>query len=76
MSPAQFEMHMACARQAQLRAEYYKLRVETGAYKTRNVHDGYGRRLTENELAIDEINTMSRHLSIAQEHLELAIAFL
>lgn len=67
---------LAQARQSQLRAEYFKLRVETGAYITRlnKVFDGHGRPLTADELMLNELQTMHRHIEIADMLIEQCLA--
>lgn len=66
------------AKQSQLRADYFKLRVESGSYKTRVVHKGGhdGPLMNEEELKQNEIGTMHRHIQLAEEHLEFAKSML
>lgn len=69
-----FQLAMAEARQSQLRAEHFKVRIDAGAYKNRIVHMGGhdGPLLSEDKLRLDEVATMNRHIQRAEEHIEYA----
>jgi hypothetical protein len=73
-----FQLALTEAKQSQLRAEHYNVRIETGAYKDRLVHKGSvdGPYYTEKELLLDEVATMNRHIQLAQEHIEYAKSIL
>jgi hypothetical protein len=68
----QINISLASVKQWQLRAEMYRVRIETGVYKTRIVHKGGldGPLMTEEELLKDEIATMNQHIRLAQNQLE------
>ena len=70
----QFQICMAEVKQSQLRAEYYKARIDNKMYVNRKVRIGghNGQLLTEAELLADEVATMHRHIQLAQEKLEFA----
>jgi hypothetical protein len=74
----QFNLALAEAKQSQLRAEYYAKRIETGSYKER-----IGKSLnfdktprTEQEILQDEVETMYRHIDLAEKHLDMAKHYL
>jgi hypothetical protein len=72
-----FNLSLVEAAQSQLRALHYKVRIDSGIYKTRQVYHGGlpehgGVLYTETELLHDEIGTMNRHIQLAQDHIEYA----
>lgn len=73
-----FQLALAEARQSQLRAEHFKVRIETGQFLKRVVRHGgpEGPLLTPDELVADEVRTMHRHIQLAEDHLEFAKGFL
>ena len=71
-----FEVAMAEVAQSQLRARYYEQRISTGAWRERigKVFRSSAYRdiaLTE-EILHDEVQTMNRHIQIAEDCLESA----
>ena len=73
---SQIQVALLEAQQSHLRARWREQRVASGAYKDRvgKVFHGVTDKVpfTEQELAEDEIRNMSRHIQLAQEHLEFA----
>lgn len=72
-----FNLSLIEAQQSQLRALHYKVRIDSGVYKSREVYRGGlpehgGVLYTETELLHDEIGTMNRHIQLAQDHIEYA----
>ncbi len=72
-----FEVAMAEVAQSQLRARYYEQRISTGAWRERigKVFRRSAYRdiaLTEDEIQHDEVQTMNRHIQIAEDCLESA----
>ncbi len=71
-SEASIQIALLSVKQSQLRAEHYKVRIETGVYKNRIVHHGSfdGPLFSEEELLQDEIATMNRHIQMAEDKIE------
>ena len=69
-----FQLALVEARQSQLRAEHFAVRINTGAYKSRlgRVTNGARVPYTEQQILDDEVATMHRHIQLAEEHLEFA----
>lgn len=69
---AAIQVALLSVKQSQLRADYYKVRIESGVYKDRVVHHGSsnGPLFSEEELLKDEVATMQRHIQIAEEKME------
>lgn len=73
-----FMLALAEAKQSQLRAEYYSKRIDTGSYKERvgKSFDGHHNPRTEQQILQDEVETMYRHISLAEQHLDMAKGYL
>ena len=75
----QIAISLADAQQSNVRALYYKARVDNGVYKLRVGHafhgglpENGGVAFTEQELLADELATMHRHIQLAEGHLDFA----
>lgn len=73
------ELSMADAAQSQLRAQFYQKRIETGVWRDRigkvcsgSLAEYGGTPLPEADILRDEVDTMGRHISIAEQHLDRA----
>lgn len=73
-----FNLALAEAKQSQLRAEYYSKRIETGSYKYHacKSFDKHHNPQTEEQIRQDEVETMYRHIDIAEKHLDMAKYYL
>ena len=76
-----FEVAMAEVAQSQLRARYYEQRISTGAWRERigKVFRSSAYRdiaLTEDEILHDEVQTMNRHIQLAEDRLGTAKSLL
>lgn len=76
---AKFLLALREAEQSQLRALYYKQRIETGVWKERigtvfklTPVRGTNTPLADQEVLKSEIETMHRHINNAEKHLEHA----
>lgn len=66
------QIALLSVKQSQLRADYYKVRIESGVYKNRIVNHGSinGPLFSDEELLRDEIATMNRHIQNAEEKMD------
>ena len=78
-----FEVAMAEVAQSQLRARYYEQRITTGAWRERigkvylgGLPEHGGVPMAEDEILHDEVQTMNRHIQIAEDRLGTAKSLL
>jgi hypothetical protein len=83
LTQSKFSLALAEAAQSQLRARYFEQRIATGVYKEKVGHVFHGfytdpnkTPYTEEELLREELQTMSRHIALAEEHLDQAKSLL